>query len=62
MLIPLTLVPFIDVELEVECFSTFDKGESKVYKLGEVDLDHRYGSIAYGIKVDAIPVEDDTTQ
>lgn len=62
MLVPLTLVPFIDKELVVECFSSSDEGGSKVYKLGEVDLDHRYGSIAYGIKVDATPVDDKPTE
>lgn len=62
MLVPLTLVPFIDTELEVECFSSGSEDEPKVYKLGEVDLDHRYGSIAYGVKITATPVEDDGAQ
>jgi len=45
MLIPLWLVPFLKSEIELT--SIF--GEIEVTKISDIDKDHRFGRIAYGV-------------
>ena len=44
-LIPLWLYPFLPDEIEIECID----GEKTRLKKSEMDTDHRYGMLAYGI-------------
>jgi hypothetical protein len=45
MLIPLWLFPFIADEMEVEGID----GERKIMKKSKMDMDNRFGCIAYGV-------------
>lgn len=45
MLIPLWLLPFLADEFEGGCID----GESRVFKRDDLDNDHRFGCLAYGV-------------
>ena len=44
-LIPLWLFPFLTDEVDCGCIS----GEKRIYKKSEMDNDHRFGCLAYGV-------------
>ena len=53
MLIPITLKPYIDKDLDVYSINQEDNDNPKSVKFGIVDDDHRMGFLAFGVLVDA---------